>query len=39
MRIAKLRGTAHTDRLLQVDKDREGMSMVTLEQDIIGSIP
>ena len=39
MRIAKLRGTRHTDRLLQVDKDREGMSMVTLEQDIIGSIP
>jgi circadian clock protein KaiC len=39
MRIAKLRGTAHSDRLLQVDKDREGMSMVTLEQDIIGSIP
>jgi circadian clock protein KaiC len=39
MRIAKLRGTDHTDRLLQVDKDDEGMSMVTLEQDIIGSVP
>jgi circadian clock protein KaiC len=39
MRISKLRGTAHTDRLLQVDKDEAGMSMVTLEQDIIGSIP
>jgi circadian clock protein KaiC len=39
MRITKLRGTAHTDRLLQVDKDLEGMSMVTLEQDIIGSVP
>jgi circadian clock protein KaiC len=39
MRISKLRGTNHTDRLLQVDKDPEGMSMVTLEQDLIGSIP
>jgi circadian clock protein KaiC len=39
MRIAKLRGTKHTDRLLQIDKDWEGMSMVTLEQDIIGSVP
>ena len=39
MRITKLRGTNHTDRLLQVDKDREGMSLVNLEQDIIGSIP
>jgi circadian clock protein KaiC len=39
MRISKLRGTHHTDRLLQVDKDWEGMSVVTLEQDIIGSVP
>ena len=39
LRISKLRGTKHTDRLLQVDKDWEGMSTVTLEQDIIGSVP
>jgi circadian clock protein KaiC len=39
MRICKLRGTHHTDRLLQVDKDGEGMSVVTLEQDVIGNIP
>jgi len=39
MRISKLRGTDHTDRLLQVDKDEEGMSIVTMEQDILGSIP
>jgi len=39
MRIAKLRGTRHTNKLLQVDKDRDGMSVVQLEQDIIGSIP
>lgn len=39
MRISKLRGTDHTDRLLQLDKDSEGLSVVTLEQDIIGSVP
>ncbi len=39
MRISKLRATHHSDRLLQVDKDKEGMSVVTIEQDIIGSIP
>jgi len=39
MRIAKLRGTRHTNKLLQVDKDQDGMSVVQLEQDIIGSIP
>jgi len=39
MRISKLRGTDHTTKLLQVDKDRDGMSVVPLEQDIIGSIP
>jgi circadian clock protein KaiC len=39
MRISKLRATHHTDRLLQVDKDWEGMNVVTLEQDIIGSVP
>lgn len=39
MRISKLRATHHSDRLLQVDKDTEGMSVVTIEQDIIGSIP
>ena len=39
MRVCKLRGTNHTDRLLQLDKDWEGLSVVTLEQDIIGSVP
>lgn len=39
MRISKLRGTHHTNKLLQVDKDVSGMSVVQLEQDIIGSIP
>jgi circadian clock protein KaiC len=39
MRITKMRGTHHTSRLLQVSMDREGMSVVPLEQYIIGSVP
>ena len=31
--------TADVASHLQVDKDQSGMSMVTLEQDIIGAVP
>jgi circadian clock protein KaiC len=39
MRISKLRGTKHSPKLLQVEKDWEGMSVVPLEQDIVGGVP
>ncbi len=39
MKISKLRGTKHSNKLLQIEKDWEGMSLVPLEQDIIGSMP
>lgn len=39
MRITKLRGTNHTSKLLQLDITKEGVSVVPLEQFIIGSIP
>ncbi len=39
MRISKLRGTNHTSKLLQVEKDWEGMNLVSLEQDIMGTVP
>jgi KaiC/GvpD/RAD55 family RecA-like ATPase len=39
LKVSKLRGTKHTPKLLQLDKDWDGMSTVPLEQDIIGTIP
>ncbi len=39
MKIAKLRGTHHGKKLLQLDIDDKGMSVVPLEQYIMGRLP
>jgi KaiC/GvpD/RAD55 family RecA-like ATPase len=39
MRISKLRGTQHIKKLLQIEMDASGMSVVPLEQYIMGKIP
>lgn len=38
-RITKLRGTKHSNNVMQIDKDWEGISLLPLEQEINGNIP
>ncbi len=38
-RISKPRGTKRSNNIMQVDKDREGLSLLPLEQEICGLSP